>query len=216
MLFYLFQENFFQDNLTKLIFTGAAAIVIGVIAKLISDSKKKNLETTKGDITNNLNNTNTFNPTLNLYTGTQTNEVIPSTYTDPIDKKKSLIRILFVDDDTKFKVVNILKKSGWINTKAVKDIYNLDEPTVKEAHIVFVDVQGVGKELDCKDEGLGLALTLKKKYPNKKIIIYSTETQGDRFHEALRKADSFLAKNAEPYEFQQLVEEFSDEIIGNV
>lgn len=59
------------------------------------------------------------------------------------------------------------------------------------------------------DEGLGLALAIKKKYPSKKVIIYSAETNGDRFHEALRKADSFLAKNADPYEFQRIVEEFT-------
>jgi DNA-binding NarL/FixJ family response regulator len=61
---------------------------------------------------------------------------------------------------------------------------------------------------------LGLALNLKKKYPAKRIVIYSAETQGDRFHEALRKADGFLPKNAEPYEFQQMVGQFSLEIHG--
>ena len=59
------------------------------------------------------------------------------------------------------------------------------------------------------DEGLGLALAIKDKYPEKKVIIYSAETNGDRFHEALRKADSFLPKNADPYEFQRIVEEFT-------
>ena len=59
------------------------------------------------------------------------------------------------------------------------------------------------------DEGLGLALAIKQKYPKKKVVIYSAETQGDRFHKALREADSFLAKNADPYEFQRLVEEFT-------
>jgi hypothetical protein len=46
------------------------------------------------------------------------------------------------------------------------------------------------------------------------VIIYSAETEGDRFHEALRKADSFLAKNADPYQFQRLVEEFTIGIGG--
>ena len=130
-----------------------------------------------------------------------------------LDKRKKITNILFVDDDTKFRVVSILKKAGWTYTKAVKDIGNLDELFVKESHIIFVDVQGVGKLLQTRDEGLGLALILKRKYPDKKIVIYSAQTEGDRFHEALRKADAFLPKNAEPYEFQQLVEQYSEELI---
>lgn len=136
----------------------------------------------------------------------------------PITKEKDLIddfktksHILFVDDDPKFQVVTILKKSGWINTKRVKDIYNIDDVEVKNTNIFFVDIQGVGVALGFKDEGLGLALALKNKYPEKKVIIYSAESKGDRFHQALRKADSFLPKNAEPYEFQQLVEDYSKE-----
>ena len=142
--------------------------------------------------------------------------IIPPTSSERISQnledRKKLTNILFVDDDTKFKVVSILKTAGWINTKAVKDIGNLDEQYVKDAHIIFVDVQGVGKLLQTRDEGLGLALILKRKYSSKYIIIYSAQTEGDRFHEALRKADASLAKNAEPYEFQQLVEQFSEEM----
>ncbi|MDE3185674.1 MAG: response regulator transcription factor [Bacteroidota bacterium] len=130
-----------------------------------------------------------------------------------LDTRKKLTNILFVDDDTKFKVVSILKTAGWMHTKAVKDIGNLDEEFVKDSHIIFVDIQGVGKLLQTRDEGLGLALNLKKKYPDKRIVIYSAQTEGDRFHEALRKADAFLPKNAEPYEFQQLVEQYSEELI---
>jgi len=105
--------------------------------------------------------------------------------------------ILFVDDDPRFKVVSILKRSGWVNTKLIKDIENVDAPNLHEADILFVDIQGVGKALHCKDEGLGLALTLRKKYSMKKIVIYSAESKGDRFHEGLRRADAFLYKNAE-------------------
>ena len=110
-------------------------------------------------------------------------------------------------------MVTILKKSGWVNTRAVKDIESWDSSDVKDTDIFFVDIQGVGKALACKDEGLGLALSIKKKYPQKKVIIYSAETKGERFHVALRMADSFLPKNAEPYEFLQTVEQFVPQII---
>lgn len=126
-----------------------------------------------------------------------------------LEEHKNSTKILFVDDDQKFKVAKILVKSGWVHTKLIKDIGTLDQQDVNEASILFVDVQGVGVALGFQDEGLGLALALKDKYPQKHVIIYSAETQGDRFHKALRKADSFLAKNADPYEFQKIVEEFT-------
>lgn len=126
-----------------------------------------------------------------------------------LDEYKNETRILFVDDDARFKVAKILTQSGWVHTKLIKDCKTLDECDVVNAQLLFIDVQGVGVAMGFNDEGLGLALAIKEKYPHKKVIIYSAETKGDRFHEALRKADSFLPKNADPYEFQRIVEEFT-------
>lgn len=126
-----------------------------------------------------------------------------------LEEYKNETRILFVDDDARFKVAKILTQSGWVHTKLIKDCKTLDEHDVVDAQLLFIDVQGVGVAMGFNDEGLGLALAIKEKYPDKKVIIYSAETKGDRFHEALRKADSFLPKNADPYEFQRIVEEFT-------
>jgi hypothetical protein len=118
------------------------------------------------------------------------------------------VRILFIDDDTQFKVVKIMKGAGFSHVRIVKDIKHLSSPEVVEADVFFVDIQGVGKALEFSDEGLGLALALKTRYPEKRVVIYSAQTNGDRFHQALNKADASLAKNAEPYQFISLVEEF--------
>lgn len=151
-------------------------------------SKNKNVNKNSITINNNLTSTNDGKKATNVV------------------KDKSDIKILFVDDEhTKFKMVSILKKSGWKNTNSTKDIKDLDDYKVKEADIVFVDINGVGKTL-FQDEGLGLASALKKKYPEKKIVIYSAETKGDRFHKALREVDDCLSKNAEPYQFVNLIE----------
>jgi hypothetical protein len=125
---------------------------------------------------------------------------------------KATTHILFIDDDQKFKVVDILKKSGWTYTRRTSDVGSLDDPMIQQAEILFVDVQGVGRRLQFKDEGLGLAKAIKDKYPAKKVVIYSAQTQGERFHEALRKADDFLPKNADPYEFQQLTERLAADV----
>lgn len=133
---------------------------------------------------------------------------ISSTDRAKLEQIKRLTNVLFIDDDTKFKIIKILNKAGW-QARIIKDVDNLDSAVVQNSHILFVDINGVGVKLGFKDEGLGLAHALKKRYPEKKVIIYSTDSTGDRFHEALRSVDTFLSKNAEPLEFQELIEQYS-------
>ena len=57
-----------------------------------------------------------------------------------------------------------------------------------------------------------MALNIKDKYPEKKVIIYSAIQSHKVFHEAIQKVDFLLSKDAEPYEFISLVERFSLEI----
>lgn len=126
-----------------------------------------------------------------------------------IDSKKDKIGILFIDDDKNFNVVRILKDSNWKNTKTVTDIKSLDINQVKISEIIFVDINGVGKILNLEYEGLDLALMLKQKYPEKKIIIYSANKNSNSFHKAWDVIDGRLEKNALPYQFQNLVENYS-------
>lgn len=126
-----------------------------------------------------------------------------------IEMMKPKLHILFIDDDKNFNVVKILKDSGWRNTKSVVDIKGIDLPLVKETDIFFVDINGVGKLLHCEYEGLDLALMLKQKYPNKKVVIYSANKNSNSFHQAWDVCDYKLEKNALPYQFQNLVEEYS-------
>ena len=71
-----------------------------------------------------------------------------------------------------------------------------------------VDINGVGTQM-FEDQGLGLAAALKDKYPHKAIILYSAEPTGNRFNKKLRKVDDTLPKNAEPYQFISLIEQYS-------
>lgn len=127
----------------------------------------------------------------------------------PEDLKKNC-RILFIDDG-EFDVPDILTNSGWKNTKKLSDVESLDSLDIIEANIIFVDISGVGRKLRFSDEGLGLISALKKKYPHKKVVVYSAQRRGDRFHEGLSDADARLAKNADPFQFESLVEGFAKE-----
>jgi hypothetical protein len=129
-----------------------------------------------------------------------------------IELMKSRVHILFIDDDKKFSVVKNLKDGGWKLTKTVEDIKNVDVPAVKKSQIFFVDINGVGKLLNLDHEGLDLALMLKQRYPDKKVIIYSANKNSNAFHPAWNICDYRLEKNALPYQFQSLVETYSVEL----
>ncbi len=129
-----------------------------------------------------------------------------------IEEIRSLCKILFIDDKI-FPVVEILKTEGWNKTSRIKDVDSLEQMEVKEAHVLIVDIQGVGKKLKFKDEGLGLIIALKTKYPDKKVIVYSAEDQGkiQAFHPGIDAADKRLSKHADPYQFTVAVEGYARE-----
>lgn len=85
-----------------------------------------------------------------------------------LDELKNITKILFVDDKA-FKVIdNIKEKNGWKNVSRIVDVESLSQTEIQESHIIFVDIQGVGKKMNFKDGGLGLIVALKKEYPDKK------------------------------------------------
>jgi len=177
------------------LFGGIGVFAISVILKMGRNKKGNNSAT------------NTVNNNININTADPSDTV--SSGTDDLAELKSKTHLLFIDDDGRFQVVNILKKSGWVQTIRIADVVSLDSSEVTSSHILFVDIQGVGKRLKFHDEGLGLAEAIKNKYPEKKVVIYSAQDEGKRFHSALRKADDVLSKNADPYEFQQLTEKLA-------
>lgn len=86
---------------------------------------------------------------------------------------KKYCRILFIDDDRDFKTIKIIEEDGWTHTSHIFDVKKLDDNDIRLAHIICLDIQGVGKELDFHKEGLGLLRALKEKYPYTAIIAYS-------------------------------------------
>lgn len=179
------------------LFSGVGVAIIAAIIAVVRNRKHSSAPTTNDNMV--INNNNTVN------IGKADSSTDNSQLVDP-SHLKACTHILFIDDDQKFKVVDILRKSGWTYTKRTSDVGSIDDPQIQLATILFIDIHGVGRRLQFKDEGLGLAAAIKNKYPEKKVVIYSSQTQGERFHESLRKADDFLPKNADPYEFQQLTE----------
>lgn len=126
---------------------------------------------------------------------------------DIVDLKEKCL-ILFIDDDKKPTVIKTLTKSGWKNISRIGDTANLDLPEIRAANIIFVDIKGVGLLLQFKNEGIGLAAALKDKYKDKGVVIYSATEEHKLFDPDLKKVDDWLYKNAEPIQFNNMIEQY--------
>lgn len=128
--------------------------------------------------------------------------------THSVEDLKQIVKILFVDDSSVKMADWLEKKDGWRNVTKIKDVSSLSQKEVREAHIIFVDIQGVGKAMNFKEEGLELIVALKERYPEKKIVMYSAESNGqiDAFHKAGDLVDGRLRKSADLYEFSTMTE----------
>lgn len=199
--------------------TAFAAAVITILGLFLFPTKTKPEEKTLGNAQSNVQNVSVSvnlpprdQSDKNSVPPPQSKQLLPEEIHELMKKK---INILFIDDDDKFKIVQILKDSGWKNTKRVEDLKSIDDQIAKKTDIFFVDIHGVGKKLGCSNEGLDLALMLKRKYPSKRVVIYSADPKNNIFHESLRVADFILEKNALPIEFQNLVENFSEHFFNS-
>lgn len=206
-----------------LIFVSVIELISFFVLRNTEKSFEQNHELPIQTIESKLKSTNEQNVNLNLSFGQNIEPkgsnpiIIPQSQNELpreeiIDLMKSKVQILFIDDDKKFNVVKNLKDGGWKLTKTLEDIKNVDVPVVKNSYILFVDINGVGKILNLEYEGLDLALMLKQRYPDKKVIIYSANKNSNSFHEAWSICDYRLEKNALPYQFQSLVESYSIEL----
>ena len=128
-----------------------------------------------------------------------------------IEQLKDSVEILFIDNEAFNLTEDLKEKEGWKRIKHVTDIKSMSQPELLDAHILCIDIQGVGKELGFPDEGLGLITAIHKQYPEKKIIMYSAEAQGqvDAFHPAEGVVDARLKKSANRYQFEMQLEELA-------
>ena len=73
----------------------------------------------------------------------------------------------------------------------------------------LVDIKGVGIELRFKNEGVGLAAALKKKYPDKGVVIYSATAEHNLFDSDIDIVDGRLFKASEPIQYSNMIEQYA-------
>ncbi|MFT3784337.1 MAG: hypothetical protein QM790_20195 [Nibricoccus sp.] len=195
----------YLDTNKDWLFSGlGVSVLAGVLLWLRSSNKSGDEKPTPVTTVNQsvvVNNSNGSPPQGTTSSGANLNP----TPKPPIEELKLSKAILFIDDDTDFPIVRTLRRSGWKNVEIVDDIKNLHHDRVKMAHLFFVDIQGVGKALNFKKEGIGLAHALKETYPDKKVVLYSSVPTHDLFADELQLIDKRMRKTAEFYEFQKTI-----------
>ena len=126
-----------------------------------------------------------------------------------IDHLKKITRILFIDDEDRTRLINYLDREGW-QARQVIDLNSMENIDLKDSHIVFTDIMGIGKLLEKENEGLDIVVSIKKKFPEKKVALYSSKSTHDIFHEANDLVDKRIFKRSGDFEqFRLTAEELS-------
>lgn len=196
------------------IFSGVGIFFITLLLSIFFKNRSNPTPNTNSSNTNSNSNSNSNNIIINNNNNnSEENEPLKKNEkTLNIQGLKEKTNILFIDDND-FPIVNNLQNSGW-NASLIHDVSDIDAPIILKSHILFVDINGVAKELS-DEEGIGLVKALKNKYTtSKKIIIYSSDEEGNRFNSAFRKADDFLPKHSDYFEFLAIVEKYAGEIFN--
>ena len=202
-----------MDTILQIFATIVALLTTGFVIKIVV-IKNRNTQRQDNDQSGNGNNNQNMNFIIgdgmsgNVQIGTgekYSNPENKETETASRKKEKGSVHVLFIDDQ-KFDNVDVLKDAGWKNTKSIKDIKAIDCPEVLAADVIFVDIHGVGKSLFPKEQGLGVAGQIKARYSKKCVVVYSAQPQ--ELHKALSQVDAVLPKNAEPYEYISILENY--------
>ena len=105
------------------------------------------------------------------------------------DKKN--IRIVIVDDEGFDD--EVLKNLGYLDIDVKLKYEKLSD--YENYDIVFCDINGIAKEVDQTYQGAALAKLIKKTYPSKTVIIFSSKEQSLDFYKFKNDVDEIIPKN---------------------
>ena len=103
--------------------------------------------------------------------------------------------VLFIDDEDRADVIGYLHGESW-RCRQLYDLDSMENPELKDAHIVCIDIRGVGRKLNKEAEGLDLVVSIRNRYPEKKIVLYSSQATHNIFHPANDMIDKRIHKRS--------------------
>ncbi len=152
--------------------------------------------------------------TLGKYKTLKDIEAPSRNYTNRIGELRNSTRILIIDNDD-LELIETLRANSY-NIKFMRDIAAIE--IARDYKIVMCDIYDVGINLNPSLHGAHVIREMKKAYPYKPVVAYSSGVQQNRemYATAIREADNFIQKDA-PVEdwmniLDQLVLDVSDPI----
>lgn len=122
---------------------------------------------------------------------------------------KDNVSILFIDD-LDMPVVESLKKANY-KVKKIKDLKDIDDAEVKNAQVIFIDFDGVGKFVSPQHQGAGLVKELKIKYKSSKyVVLYTaqpTMPTDTTMNSLFTIADARMRKDSDVTDFTEQIRE---------
>jgi DNA-binding response OmpR family regulator len=113
----------------------------------------------------------------------------------PEIKKKA--KILIIDDRPDSLPIQFLTDEGY-TVEVWEKVKTLDALEQGRWHIIVLDISGVAKHIDPKDDGFTVLKHIKKNDPNQLIIACSAEQFDPSRHDFFKLADETLAKPVTP------------------
>lgn len=178
-----------------------------IIVPVFRINKKKNIAKGNSQIVNGKENISVHDVKGNVTITSNSVKPDEVKQSDGIDYN---VYILFIDDEPHseddMSRIKSLRSYGFTNVHLIND-GTVTSPEVVSAQFVFVDITGVGKAAGC-NEGTELAVQIKKKYREKKIVaIYSsTETHNIQV-KGLNSLDYIFGKNDDTQVYLDFIEQ---------
>lgn len=121
-------------------------------------------------------------------------------------KDKKNVRIVIIDDEGFDD--SILKSLGYLDIEIKEKYEKLSD--YENYDIIFCDINGVAKDLDPVYQGAALAKLIKKTYPSKIVIIFSSKDQSLGFHKFADDVDGIIPKNIKNAEIAEIIDNYID------
>lgn len=118
------------------------------------------------------------------------------------DKKN--IRIVIVDDEGFDD--EVLKNLGYLDIDIKLKYNKLSD--YENYDIIFCDINGIAKEVDPVYQGAALAKQIKKTFPSKTVIIFSSKEQSLDFYKFKNDVDEIIPKNTKNSEIAEIIDKY--------
>lgn len=123
-------------------------------------------------------------------------------------REKKNIRIIIIDDEGFDD--EVLKSLGYLDIEIKEKYGKLSD--YENYDIIFCDINGIARDIDPVYQGAALAKLIKKTYPSKIVIIFSSKDQSLDFYKFSPAVDNIIPKNLKNAEIAEIIDKYIETI----